>query len=180
MFYIITMVVIVAAIYFITYSIFRDDESSTALAGMVLMVLLAVPFFNNFIGWYDEYVDIEKYKIVSLELMTNTNQETKGVFVLGCGTINSSANREMKYVYVSDEEYGKQIQTLEIRNTYLKETDEETPKLIERTKVVKRKNNIIDYLWNNKQEESVMLTSIERNILVVPKNTIKVNYNIEF
>lgn len=177
--YIIISIIILVAVYYATYSISYSDETASALAGLIGIALIAIPFLNNFVGCYDEYVSVKKYNIASLELVTSESTQIKGGFILGCGTINGSTDKQIKYVFLSDEEYGKQIQTLDIKDVYLKETDEEVPQLIEDRKIQKRKHNIIDILWGEKDAESELFTTLERTILIVPKNTIKVKYNIE-
>lgn len=81
-------------------------------------------------------------------------------------------------MFFSNEEYGKQLQTLPFNGTYLKETDDETPQVIELRTVIKKKVTIIDELWGKNEDYEVGLEKT-KYILVVPTNTIKIDYNVE-
>lgn len=120
------------------------------------------------INRYD--VKEKSIKIYSLE----TGKEINGDFVLGSGGVNE----EIKYYFYIDYGKGKKIQSVDADDTILIET-KGIPKLVKRSY---DKNKI----WTNDNEKEVFEIDdddgIERlnfikNILYIPKNTIKQEYS---
>lgn len=138
-----------------------------------------LPIENDTKGTLIEY-QTEEYKIIGLE--TNKIQEShfNGYFMLGCGFINGESKGKMKYIYFANTNYGKQLKYIDVDNVYIKETDEEEPKLLKIETEIHRKTNWIDRGFGHKKgEEIVTGKKIKGYILVVPKNTIKIDYNID-
>ena len=118
----------------------------------------------------------EQYKIQGLENNITTNQNTNGAFVLGFGYINSSTKEQIKYYYFKVNDIGKKLETIEIgnnSNTYIRETNEIEPCLIYRYQETINKG-----FWKWLFGENKTSTEIAK-ILVVPENTIKIEYNVE-
>lgn len=118
----------------------------------------------------------KQYDIQGLENNISTSQETNGAFILGFGYINSNDKDNIKYYYFKVDELGKKLETLEITNysdIYIRETDDTEPCLI----------YVYEETENNKFFEWLLgkhtYTNKSAEVLVVPKNTIKIEYNVE-
>lgn len=161
---------------------FMDDDYDTAvmICSLLFIVMVLAPITNLFIGIQEpvEYQQ-EKYTITGLELVSNENSSFSGKFILGTGKVSGSSNTELKYVFFANTQYGKQLMTTNTRNIYLKETDDETPKIIEIRQKIVRKTNWIDYLWGTKEEEVLDSDKLVGEIVIVPTNIIKIDYNVE-
>lgn len=181
MLYIVVVIVLLLITYLITYRCFDyDDEAAASLTFLVGIVLLLVPLLNNCFGIkkMPEYQE-QAYTITGLELIGIQENKIEGRFLLGTGYISGRTSEGLKYVFFANTEYGKQMKTTETNNIYLKKTDEEEPKLINIKQKTIRKMNFIDELWGNDNEEEVYSERTVGQILVVPTNTIKINYNVE-
>jgi hypothetical protein len=120
--------------------------------------------------------EVEQYKIQGLESNIETKQETFGAFVLGCGFVNSDSDTDLKYYYFKVDEIGKQLESIEIDktlNTYIRETDNVEPCLIYRYEK-RRDTGFCKWLFGGIEMEHKVA-----EILVVPTNTIKIEYNVD-
>ena len=163
----------------IIYYFTKNDNVATE-AGAGIMVLLAiVTFIIGEQGWETTEITTKIYNISGLEIQMKDKAEFNGAFLLGCGSITASNSNEIRYIFFSNEEDGKQLQTLPIKNTYLKETNDLVPQLIEKKTVSQRAANVLDKLWG-REEEILQREHIgtKKTILVVPENTIKIDYNV--
>lgn len=140
------------------------------LAGIYMIVILNQPY--EVIETYEE----KQYDIQGLENNIETEKIAKSGFVLGVGFASASETQNMKYYYFKVLDFGKQLETLEIgqhSDTYIRETDEMTPCLLKRYETRKKKENKFFGVKSNSYNVS------KETILVVPTNTIKIDYNIE-
>ena len=120
--------------------------------------------------------EVEQYKIQGLESNIETKQETFGAFVLGCGFVNSNSDTDLKYYYFKVNDIGKQLESIEIdktSNTYIRETDDIEPCLIYRYEK-RRDTGFCKWLFGGIEMEHKVA-----EILVVPTNTIKIEYNVD-
>lgn len=127
---------------------------------------------TNKVKTYEE----KQYAIQGLENNISTSQETNGAFVLGFGYINSDSKDNIKYYYFKVDELGKKLETLEITNysdIYIRETDDTEPCLIYVYEETEH-NKFFKWLLGNH-----IYTNKTSEVLVVPKNTIKIEYNVE-
>lgn len=181
MWYCILCAIILIAVGIIIEKFMDDDYDTAVMIGSLLFIVMVfAPITNCFIGVQGpiEYQQ-EKYTITGLELVSNENSSLSEKFILGTGKISGSSNTELKYVFFANTQYGKQLMTTNTKNIYLKETDDETPKIIEIRQKTVRKTNWIDYLWGTKEEEVLDSDELVGEIVIVPTNTIKIDYNIK-
>lgn len=171
--------ILIAIVVFLLASKFTYDEDLVfGITAVTLMFLFSIPVVNFGVGRYTVDEEYKLYNITGLELQSQENSSLYGSFILGCGTVTGQTSQQLQYVFFSNEEYGKQLQTLPLNGTYLKETDDETPQVIELRTVIKKKVTIIDELWGKNEDYEVGLEKT-KYILVVPTNTIKIDYNVE-
>lgn len=123
------------------------------------------------------YEDVQyQYEIYGLEYKTETTQTSDGVFVLGIGGYHSGTSTNNTYYFFSVTDYGKKLEKLDGNksNIYIKETDEEKPCL---KKIVEyRKFNGFAKFMFGELSGSGNQTGY---ILVVPTNTIKIDYEVD-
>ena len=144
--------------------------------GMLFCIISGITLLiNNNIGIEEKIYTRTAYEIASLEIV-NSN-DYKGSFVLGTGYIGNSQN--LKYAFFINTENGKQLKTINAEKVYLIETNQESPKMQEEVKQFIRKTTWVDTLWGTKEEEKIMLETIEKQTLIIPENTIQIEYNIE-
>lgn len=120
--------------------------------------------------------EVEQYKIQGLEDSITTTQETFGAFVLGCGFVSSDSDTNLKYYYFKVNDIGKQLESIEIdnySNTYIRETNDVEPCLIHRYQKRRFTGFYKWFLGDSETEHTVA------EILVVPTNTIKIEYNVD-
>lgn len=185
MWYIIIAFFIVIFVAAITTKL-SDDGEVGAICSLIAIFILAFIPIGNSITYEGEEIEYQQtmYEITGLEFKTEFKEESglTGVFLLGAGfaTGSSETTKEMYYVFFANTEYGKQLQTIQGENIYIKETDDESPKLIQIMTKRQRTANIIDRLWGYKKGEKIELNPAEKGqILVVPTNTVKIDYNVE-
>ena len=178
--YIIFSIIVLVAIYGILYKVTFDEDFASSICVLLFFVLLTTPMINQTIGVQEpfEYQE-ELYTITGLELKNESSTQLNGHFILGTGYINGSNKDKLQYVFFANTEYGKQLKTTDTNNIYLRETDDEEPKIINIKQKRIRKTNFIDLLWGNKNEEEIVRDDLVGQIVVVPTNTIKIDYNIE-
>lgn len=178
MWYCIISILIVVVVFLLASKFTYDEDLIFGITTITIIFLFFIPMINYAIGRYTVDEEHKLYNITGLELQNQENSSFYGSFVLGCGTVAGQTSQQLQYVFFSNEEYGKQLQTLPFNGTYLKETDDETPQVIELRTVIKKKVTIIDELWGKNKDYEVGLEKT-KHILVVPTNTIKIDYNVE-
>lgn len=140
---------------------------------IVLMLLFLFSTVNTrVINEYEE----KQYEIQGLENNIISKENTNGAFILGFGYINSSSDEEIKYYYFKVNENGKKLETITINNSqevYIRETNEIKPCLIYKYQTTVN-TGFFKWLFG----EDKIDTKIAE-ILVVPTDTIKIEYNIE-
>lgn len=178
MYFIIAFIILIinyVVIYFIS-----DDDTASTLTILLFFVLACAPAVNCLIGVTEQEEQVVQYEITGLELETKEKESLKGFFVLGTGFVSGGTKETPQYVFFANTEYGKKLTTLPINGIYLRETDEETPKLIEIVTKQVRPARFIDYLWGHKKGDMIKSGGYTKGkILVVPTNTIKIDYNVE-
>ncbi len=155
------------------------DEDFTPLMCIVFIALIIVLLLGGLSSCFQVVVreyEEKQYNIQGLENNITTSQKTSGAFVLGFGYINSETTEQIKYYYFKVNDIGKQLETIEIgnySNTYIRETNEIEPCLIYRYQETKNKG-LFKWLFGEEREPNKIA-----EILVVPENTIKIEYNVE-
>lgn len=122
-----------------------------------------------------EYEEVQ-HGIQGLENHVSTNSNIRGAFVLGFGYVNGGSTDEMKYYYFKVNDLGKKLESITVNedsNTYIRETDEMEPCLIYRYAETVNKGF---YKWLFGEDKTTRQIA---EILVVPSNTIKIEYNVE-
>lgn len=172
--------ILIAILTYIALYVLTGDEIAGSIVMLLLIIFTAVPIVNQFTGVGEpiEYQEVV-CTITGLELNNQEQINLNGAFILGSGTIKGSKVSKPQYIFFSNTEYGKQLRTTDTDTVYLKETDDEEPKLINIKQKRIRKLNWIDYLWGNKAEEEIINDMLKGQILIVPTNTIKIEYNVE-
>lgn len=115
------------------------------------------------------------YKIEGLESNMVTNNTLSGSFILGCGSVEGKTSSKIKYYFFKETENGKSLESIVGENSevYIQETNDMQPCLIKEYSI-KRQNRLFEVLfWKEEIKEEL------RTILIVPENTIKIEYNVE-
>lgn len=177
--YIIVCVITLIAIGAVLAHFMWEDDVA-AILSVIFFIMVFAPVVNFAFGLtetetYEEVV----YEITGLELHSSNEQYLEGAFILGTGAVHGGSTTELQYVFFANTQYGKQLTTVKGTNVYIRETDEETPKLISIKKKKYKKANWLDKLWDSSQETIEFGIIEEGKILVVPTNTIKIDYNVE-
>lgn len=145
--------------------------------GFILLVLTMILLINleNGLKIYETYEEVQ-YDIQGLQDNISISQNTNGFFILGTGSINSEMVETMKYYFYKVNENGKSLQTLEpVLGTeiYIKETNDTKPCLIYKFSK-KKSEGFFKFILGNKDP-----INLEAIIIVVPENTIKIEYNVD-
>ena len=152
----------------------HDFECTVALLFVYLMVIgaifvIGIGIGQKIINTYEE----KQYNIQGLENNIEIKQEMHGHFILGFGSVSGKTEQEMKYYYFKSNKKGKQLKSVEASNVYIRETDKQKPCLIKEYEE-KEFTGFFKFMFgtcNNKVEKN--------KILVVPTNTIKIEYNVD-
>ena len=152
----------------------QNFEYTVALLFIYLMVIGAIFIIGLAVGQktintYEE----KQYNIQGLENNIEIKQEMHGHFILGFGSVSSKTEQEMKYYYFKSNKKGKQLKSVKASNVYIRETDKQKPCLIKEYEE-KEFTGFFKFMFgtcNNKVEKN--------KILVVPTNTIKIEYNVD-
>lgn len=136
---------------------------------VIAILLVGAEFRKETIRIYEE----KQYEICGLENKTNTESYINGAFVLGFGYVNGSSSETIKYYYFKCNENGKKLESIDGTDIYIRETNEQTPCLIRKYREVKNKGF---WKWVFGEGKS---RQVEAEILVVPENTIKIEYNVD-
>ena len=115
-----------------------------------------------------------QYEIQGLEIKDGINGEIHSSFILGCGSTNGKLSNESNYYFFSINDYGKKLESLNAKgNVYIRETDDEKPHL----EIVYKEKYFSGWMeklfWRTQETEEV------GKILVVPTDTIKIEYNVD-
>lgn len=175
MFYFVLSIILSILIGILCYYRSYDEDLSFSIGVIIFIVLMAVSLFNNFIGYTEIEYETVAYEIEGLELQNQ--EELTGNFILGIGYVENS--NKIQYIYFAKTEFGKQLKTEDANTIYLVETNEKKPQLIEKRKQKIRKTNFIDKLWGEEEENKILLDILKEKILIVPENTIQIEYKVE-
>ena len=151
-------------------------EEGLGVAFAILIAIIIILIANSICGTPIEEYEVVQYSIQGLENNITTKQETFGAFVLGCGFVNSETNEDMKYYYFKVNDLGKKLESITITNysnTYIRETNDIEPCLIYRYTKCKNEGFLKWFIGENEKSFK------EATILVVPTNTIKIEYNVD-
>lgn len=169
MFYLILFAVIMTI--FVLLLVFYDGDFLTeAIGNSILSAFFLSLVVGLLVGGIVAKSSPNEYKIMSTEslLVIQDNKEIEGSFFLGCGTINGN----MKYVYIVEEEFGQTMKSINVNDVYLKETQDNEPKIVHyKQQVINRKLNFwfLTDEWLNDT----------KTVIEVPNGTIKYDYNID-
>lgn len=145
-----------------------------AFVFFIIHIFLCMLLLNSFtvdVGTTRETL----YNIEGLESNMITSENLSGSFILGCGTIENKSSSTIKYYFFKETENGKSLESIVGENSevYIQETNDMQPCLIKEYNI-KRQNRLFEILfWKEEIKEEL------RTILVVPENTIKIEYNVE-
>ena len=180
MWYCILSAVILVVVLFLLFIFCTDEDMILGVTTILFIAIVLTPMINGAImeKYTIEYQEVQ-YTITGLEMFVDQKESLKGCFVLGTGSLNGGNSKELKYIYFANTEYGKQLKSVGINKVYIKETDDEAPKYVKIIQRVYRDVTWVDKLFGHK-DKTIELNSKETGeILVVPTNTIKIEYNIE-
>lgn len=137
--------------------------------GMIWLVLSCITYSTG------EVCEEVLYNIEGLQNNVEINQYINGTFILGCGSVSGGSNATMKYYYFKCNEFGKALETLNAANgdIYIRETDDQEPCLIQVYDVFKS-NPWYNFLFGEFERKEPKC-----KVLVVPINTIKIDYNVD-
>ena len=178
---ILAFLLFLAIAFLLAITIGEDEDTCVSILAVLILILVMVPMVNQIV-WKGESTSYEEiaYEITGLELQSYENEKLSGSFILGSGYVSGSRSIELQYIFFANTEHGKQLKTAKGANLYIRETDEEAPKLINIKTKIYRRANWVDQLWGHeKGEEIVSEIRDSGQVLVVPTNTIKIDYNIE-
>ena len=135
-----------------------------------ILSLITLSIFTVDVGTKTEVL----YEIYGLESNKETESSSNS-FVLGCGILKNSSTTKIKYYFFKETTKGKILKSIvaENSNVYIKETNERNPCLMKEYKI-KKQNKLFELLfWK------MDLKTEKSTILIVPENTIKIEYNVE-
>ena len=173
----IIFIVIILIIFHDCFSCFEDFI--LIIAGLLTVLFVIVVLLNILSFIFAKQVktyEKKQYDIQGLENNIITNQETNGAFILGFGYVDSETKENITYYYFKVDKLGKKLETINIDNyseIYIRETNDMKPCLIY---VYEKYENVgvFKFLLGKKDYESKVA-----EVLVVPENTIKIEYNVE-
>ena len=174
-----TLIGIIVALLGLKYSSFIYGEDSAGIIAGSFIISILLTFFiyvlgsigANMYGIIDTY-EVKVCDIQGLENNIDTKEYVKGAFILGCGYIDGGTEQKMKYYYFEVTNRGKKLASTDT-NVYIRETDETSPCLIyEKSKT--HFTGAFQWLFGENENER-----INAEILVVPNNTIKIEYNVD-
>lgn len=167
---------------FVEFAILDLDSESAVLTNMLIAIVFMLVSFLNALGGEPIEVREKLYDITGLVLQQQQSESFHGAFVLGCGYVGGRNSTSKNYIFFANTENGKILQQTEVNKTYIRETDEESPCAYVIKTGYQRKANWLDRLWGHKKDEmvnSIQGLSNNKYILVVPKGTIQIDYNVE-
>jgi len=166
--YIIILVILGIVVSCVTY----DEDNFIVVVGIgfiILVILTVIAFFNReVINEYEE----EQYKIQGLENNMETTSSIRGGFILGFGYVNGKSEQKMNYYYFKVNDLGKKLEKTDT-DVYIRETDKIKPCLIYKYQETSN-TGFFKWLFG----EDIMRGKTD-TILVVPTNTVKIEYNVD-
>lgn len=170
LFWIFTIIMFFVAIY-----IAIEDDINFFGAFIMLELFMALGLFLVsfcFPRTEEEYI-VDDGTIQGLELKDDNTYRVQGCFILGTGAASTYKNSP-KYYFFFDTDKGKILQSTETDNVYIKETNDEAPnhKTIYKKTTFSGFPKILFGTWLDKDVKF-------GEILVVPENTIKIDYNVD-
>ena len=155
---------------------FRDSECAYigGMLGLLLaIIILIVATFGNISTNIIKEEEVVQYNIQGLESNTDSKSYINGTFILGCGGFNGETSDTLNYYFFMVDENGKKLQKLDGTDVYIRETNDQEPCYIIKIQTLKT-NAFQKWLFGTDEFQ------IEAaKILVVPENTIKIDYNID-
>lgn len=180
MWYCIISAVILVIVMFLLFVFCTDEDIILGVTAILFIAIVLTPLINGAImeKYAIEYQEVQ-YTITGLEMFVEQEESLKGCFILGTGSLNGGSSKELKYIYFANTEYGKQLKSAGVNKVYIKETDDEAPKYVKIIQRVYRDITWVDILFGHKGKSIELYSKEVGEILVVPTNTIKIEYNIE-
>lgn len=159
--------------YFADYRDIEGAGLGGALGFLSAIVLLIILEFGYTSGEIIKEEEVVQYNIQGLENKTDSKSYTSGAFILGCGGFNSETSSTLNYYFFMVDENGKKLQKLNGTDIYIRETNDQEPCYIIKIQTLKA-DSLTKWLFGTDefQEEAA-------KILVVPENTIKIDYNVD-
>lgn len=142
---------------------------------LIIYVLFAVVEQDYVINTMIEENNYKKYTTITYIYSLGDNTNTNGNFYLGFGQVET----EWEYSYYYKTKDGFKIGTQKAIDTYIVEDDTIPPQVREVTKCL-NKDIEVDFLLSPKRiiKENVCQSYTTKEI-VIPKNSIKQNYNLD-
>lgn len=139
-----------------------------ACIAMAILEFISIPFKKEI-----EIREEIQYNICGLENKYISENSAKGAFILGTGGFSGSTNTELKYYFFRENENGKKLESISGENVYIRETNEQEPCYIKKYSITKDVG-FFKWLWGDMEYKH-----LKAKILVVPTDTIKIDYNID-
>ena len=179
MWYILICIIIFLIFGIIAWKLNLDEDETSCIALFLFFIMMIIPATNGINSWEEISTREETlYTISGLDLKTFTDIESKGFFVLGTGGYLSDTQIETSYVFFKNTDLGKELTTVPANRIALRESNNEVPQLKAAYVTERRKANVIDRLWGATEEYITNETKRYVEILIIPENSIKVEYNI--
>ena len=149
----------------------------TAFIGLIIAIVLF--FFLYAIFCKTEEVETTN-QVCYIEGVESKNEQSSYIvgdsykFILGVSHLQGGSNSSFKYYFFKITDKGKMLSSVLATDTYIKETNKEKPSYYE--VVTERKNTEL----SQKLFGDLFNMAINKKyILVVPENTIQIEYNID-
>ena len=120
--------------------------------------------------------EVKQYEIEGLQTNMNVSSNLSGHFILGFGSIHGETHENLTYYYFKKNKLGSTIESLKEENgisVYVREDNTQKPCLIDVNKKYKY-NKFFRFMLTKKEQEYT-----DAKILIVPENTIKIEYNVD-
>lgn len=136
--------------------------------------ILKHPLYESRVETYETTVQLQ-----SAKLLNQSENNIKGNFILGCGTIDGSSNgTKCFYAYEVEQNGDIHVEKYPIDITSIRRIDNENPyciKVYENT--IKTPTNLVSLFkpFSSDEKEYTVNTKLIKNILVVPTNSVEVN-----
>lgn len=171
--------IIIIVISMIVIGIEEESISCGILYGLVagaflsFIAIVLLTIISMFIQEETMVYEEKQYEIYGLENKTNVESKINGTFILGFGHVGGSSSEKIKYYYFRSDENGKKLESINGTDIYIKETNEENPCLVYKYKEYVNKG-FWKWLFGEGKNKY-----IDAKILVVPEDTIKIEYNVD-
>lgn len=149
----------------------------TALVGMIIAVIIY--FFLYAVFCKTEEVETTN-QICYIEGVESKNEQSSYIignsyrFILGVSSLQGGTSNSVKYYFFKVTDKGKMLASVLATDTYIKETNDEQPSYYEITTET-RNTEFSQYLFG----DLFNMVKSKKYILVVPENTIQIEYNID-